>query len=129
MLRVSLVMFMALTACGGGDPQAIDAAGSGSADAAPPSVVAVTPCPGTVAATVTSDNASFVYTPAATTITQGQVVKFTMSSTHNVAPTSMMSDPGLNVGFGAEKCLMFTKTGTFKFKCTPHGFSGTVTVN
>jgi plastocyanin len=52
-----------------------------------------------------------------------------MSTTHNVVPTTTMSDPGLNVPFGGTKCLMFTKPGTFKFKCAPHGFSGTVTVN
>ena len=44
-------------------------------------------------------------------------------------PNTTMSDPGLNVGFGATKCLRFTAPGTFGFHCTPHGFAGTVTVN
>jgi plastocyanin len=130
--RISLVMMLAVAACGGGD----DGGGNGTIDA--PAGTADAPAAATVKEVacaggemeVTTDNASFVYSPAATTITQGQAVKFTMSSTHDVAPvTNAQSDPGLRVGFGQSKCLMFTATGTFKFKCTPHGFTGTVTVN
>jgi len=118
---------LAIVSCGddGGENAPPDAA---QPDGTAASVVMVT-CPATPAATVTTSDVSFVYTPADTVITQGQVVKFTMSGTHNVAPTPGMSDPGLAVGFGEEKCLMFTQTGTFKFFCTPHGFGGMVTVN
>jgi plastocyanin len=127
-VRLSLFACLVLAACGddgGGAPDAKQA------DAAGATVVMVT-CPATPAATVVTTDASFVYNPAATTINQGQVVKFTMSATHNVAPfngAGAMTDPGLTVNFNQEKCLMFTKTGTFKFLCTPHGFTGTVTVN
>lgn len=90
-------------------------------------VMSVT-CPATPAATITTSNTAFVYSPNAATITQGQVVKFVMSSTHNVVPNASSSDSGLNVDFGATTCLMFTHTGTFGFHCAPHGFMGTVTV-
>lgn len=125
--RVLLVTFLVVSACGGGkDSAAIDA--PVGVDAAAATVVEVIPCTGE-SASVTSSNSDFSkYTPMATTITVGQIVKFTMASSHNVAPTGV-SDPGLNVGFGATKCLRFTQAGTFNFKCTPHNFKGSITVN
>src|SRR5689334_1783816 len=124
-VRALPVICLAMAACGGSDGG--NPADAKQADAAPATVLGVT-CPATPAATVTTDNATFSYAPASVTITQGQVVKFTMSSFHNVAPAAAMSDAGLSVGFGMEKCLMFTKAGTFKFKCDPHAFVGTVVV-
>jgi plastocyanin len=96
-------------------------------DANSVTVVEVTPCPGTVAATVTTTDAAFMFMPSSTTIIAGDTVKFVMSPTHNVGPAVTMSDPGLNVGFGATKCLMFTQPGTFQFRCVPHGETGTIT--
>lgn len=120
-------IFVLLAACGGGDdpPAGIDA--PGSIDAAPPTVVTVTPCVGE-AITVDS-TAGFAYVPRDSNITQGQIVKFVNRSDHDVAPLPPMTDSGLRVPLGGTACLRFTATGTFNFKCTPHGFSGSITVN
>lgn len=126
-VRISLAcsVLVACSSDGGGTPDAkqIDAPANSF-------VVAVT-CPATPALTVTTTNLELKYTyaPAAGTITQGQVVKFTMSTEHDVTPSAMSSDPNLKVGKGMEQCLMFTQTGTYKFYCTPHGFAGMVVVN
>lgn len=69
-----------------------------------------------------------MYMPAATTITVDQVVKFTMNGLHDVAPIAP-TDTDLVVPFGEERCFKFTTTGVARFKCTPHGFTGIVTVN
>jgi plastocyanin len=127
MLRFFGGLAVVLVACGGDD-------GGGGADApnegAANTVSEVNPCPAAPDATVTTENTSFAYMPQTTTITQGQVVQFVMSSDHDVAPnTQVNTDAGLRVGFGATKCLRFTATGTFGYKCTPHGFVGTITVN
>jgi plastocyanin len=127
MRLVSCVSLVVLAACGGSDdPAGVDAPG-GNVDAAAPSVVEVSPCAGESATVIT--DGTFKYSPMATTITLDQIVKFDMDPSHDVAPNGAMSDPGLRVGFGATKCLRFTKAGTFNFKCTPHGFTGSVTVN
>lgn len=96
---------------------------------APPaaSIVRVDPCPATPDATVITMSAN-MYMPMATTITQGQVVKFTMNAAHDVAPLSA-SSTGLVVPLGGERCYRFTMTGNYTFKCTPHGFTGSITVN
>jgi plastocyanin len=127
MLRFLGGLVVVLAACGGDDGGGpADAPNEGSAN----TVAEVNPCPATPDAIVTTDNTSFAYMPMATTITQGQVVQFVMSSDHDVAPnTQVNTDGGLRVGFGATKCLRFTASGTFGYKCTPHGFAGTVTVN
>jgi len=91
------------------------------------SIVQVNPCPATTDATVITTSAN-MYMPMATTITQGQVVKFTMNAAHDVAPNGA-SSTGLVVPLGGERCYRFTSPGTFSFKCTPHGFTGTITVN
>src|SRR5688572_30781066 len=127
--RVSLAaLFVAAAACGG-------SGGGGDDDDTPDApvqqatVVEVNPCPATPDATVITTGA-FMYMPKDTTITQGQVVKFEMDPSHDVAPSRNMStDPGLKVGFGATKCLRFTTAGTFNYFCTPHGFTGSVVVN
>src|ERR1043165_4791726 len=124
MIRRSLVLCV-LAACGGGgddDNPPVDMPMTQS------TIMEVTPCAGE-SATVTADNASFAYMPKDTTITMGQIVKFVMPSTHDVAAKTSTDDPGLRVNFNQTKCLRFTATGTFNFKCTPHGFTGSVTVN
>ena len=85
----------------------------------------------TPAAMVMTNDANFSFMPAATTITVGQVVKFTTSLSHDVVPNpaAAKTDPGIMVGFNSTVCLKFTATGTFGFMCMPHGFVGTVTVN
>ncbi len=86
-------------------------------------------CPATPAGTVTTTDATFAFNPNAVTISQNGIVKFTMSSIHDVVPNTTGSDPGLNVGFNTTACLQFTAKGTFGFHCGPHGFTGTITVN
>lgn len=124
--------FVLLAACGddGGTttpdaPKTIDAPAS-SATVMEVSCTGITP-----AASVMTTDASFSFMPMATTITVGQVVKFTTSLSHNVVPnpSAAKTDPGLTVGFNKTVCLKFAAAGTFGFMCGPHGFVGTVTVN
>src|SRR5262245_2434831 len=127
MTRTSLVFGIALAACGGGGD-------GGGADAAPDmpasTLMDVDPCPGSPDGTVTTDDATFAYSPSGTTISQGQVIKFVTSATHDVKPNTVVTtDVGLNVGFNQTKCLRFTATGMFGFRCSIHGFVGTITVN
>lgn len=127
MRTLGVFALAALAACGSEESSGTIDAPSG-VDGAAATVVEVTPCTGETA-TVTTD-ATFKYTPMATTINQGQIVKFVMDPSHDVAPSpTRPSDPGLRVGFGATKCLRFTQQGTFNFFCSPHGFTGTITVN
>lgn len=122
--RISLALaFVVVAACGGGgSTPSIDAPASGG------NKVTTVDC-ATNAPTATVATQNFMFTPAATTIAVGQVVKFQLESVHDVVPdTSTTTDPGLAVGFGATACLKFTAAGTFGFKCQPHGFKGTITV-
>ncbi|MEZ4366118.1 MAG: plastocyanin/azurin family copper-binding protein [Kofleriaceae bacterium] len=109
-----------LLACGGDDaPATVDAAPT--FDAPPGAVVEVT-CPASPDAEVTTNG--FAYEPQATTISVGEVVRFTPAPAHDVD-----SDDGeFHVGFGATACLRFDEAGTYPFRCTPHQFTGTVTV-
>lgn len=91
-----------------------------------PTVVAVT-CAGTLP-TVTTSNGTTAYMPSTTTISQGDVVKFVMSSKHDVTPDATGSDPGLVVAKGQTKCLKFTATGTFGFHCSAHATMGSIVV-
>lgn len=130
--RTALVGASLLVGCageggGGGVTPMPDAAIA--IDAPASTVTEVTPCPATADALVTTRDDAYVYMPATTTITAGQVVRFETSLYHDVAPLPPMTEAALTVGFGASRCLRFTAPGTFRFKCTPHGFSGTITVN
>jgi len=117
-------------ACGGGDGDDVPADTQSGNDAAGSAIMVVTPCTGeTVTVTADPSDSATTYMPAATTISVGQIVKFTMPNAHNVAPNTAADDDGLAVGFGQTKCLKFTAAGTFKFKCTPHSFVGTIIVN
>ena len=119
--RISLALVFAAACGGGGSTPSIDAPASGNK-------VTTVDC-ATNAPTATVATQNFMFTPAATTIAAGQVVKFQLESVHNVVPdTTTTSDPGLTVGFGATACLKFSTAGTYGFKCEPHGFKGTITV-
>lgn len=121
--RISLALLFA-AACGdGGSTPSIDAPVTGG------NKVTTVDC-ATNAPTATVATQNFMYTPATTTIAVGQVVKFALESAHNVVPdTSTTTDPGLTAGFGPTPvCLKFTAAGTFGFKCAPHGFKGSITV-
>lgn len=126
MLRLSFaVLSIGLLACGddGGTTPQVDAPVTTA------TVEAVT-CPATPDAAVTTNAGGTAFEPATTTISVGQVIEFTMPSTHNVVPNAAggTTDPGLTVNFNETKCLKFTAAGTFHFKCNPHGFAGSVTV-
>ena len=98
------------------------------ADAAGPSVRAVTCLPGNMPTVTTSDSA-LSYTPASTTISAHGIVKFVMSPAHNVAPNSLKpTDPGLMVDYGKTVCLEFNRPGTFNFLCLSHSFAGMIVV-
>ncbi len=126
-----LVVFAALAACGddGGTvaPDAFVKLDSGVTS----TVVEVSCTSVTATATVTTTDQVDAYSPKSTTITVGQVVKFTTSPNHDVKPNPIApkSDPGLNVGFSKTTCLKFTATGTYGFFCSLHAFAGTITVN
>ncbi|HEY5949887.1 MAG TPA: plastocyanin/azurin family copper-binding protein [Kofleriaceae bacterium] len=128
MTRFALAALL-FAACGGDDGGGVTADAAKTPDAATNKVVAVT-CPTTADATVMTTNGSFSFMPAATPLALNGVVKFVMSSEHNVVPNTIapMTDPGLMVNFGETKCLKFTAVGTFGFACGPHSFAGTVTV-
>jgi plastocyanin len=103
---------------GDGDGTVIDAA------PAAPTVTVVDCATATVAGTVTAPGSA--YSPANTTITSGEVVKFTMPAIHDAKSRT----PGLfHVMFGQEQCLKFEGTGTVEFFCVPHQFTGTITIN
>jgi plastocyanin len=113
---IRLTLAVALVACGGG---------SSAKDAPMNATVQTVSCTGiTPAATVTTNATGTAYMPAATTITQGQVVEFQMPMLHNVTSAT----PGLAVDFGHTVCLMFTAPTTYSFKCSVHLFTGTITV-
>jgi plastocyanin len=112
--------------CGGGGGDDDD---DTMADApAASTLMEVNPCPATTDATVLT-MAGNNYMPKDTTITQGQVVKFDMNANHDVAPSVAPTDSTLRVPLGGTKCFRFTAAGTFNFKCTPHGFVGSIIVN
>jgi plastocyanin len=124
-----IAVTLLLAACG-------DDGGTGPLDSSVPidtagATVMEVSCTGiTPNASVVTTDAQSSYTPMATTIATGQVVKFTTSFTHDVKPNSLShSDPGLVVGFNKVACLKFTAAGTFNFLCSNHGFVGSVTVN
>ena len=125
MVRFSLFGLAALVlgACGSDSAKTPDAPES---DARPATVMTVT-CPSSPAATVITSDMADAYSPMMTMITQGQVVEFMTSTTHNVVPDAG-GDPGLVVDFHTTGCLMFTQTGTFGFHCEIHLFRGSVMV-
>ncbi|HLL24072.1 MAG TPA: hypothetical protein VK427_18195, partial [Kofleriaceae bacterium] len=112
-----------LAACGGDDGD------SKPTPDAPPSaatVALVDPCPASPDATITTKLSAF--DPPATTITQGQVVKFVSTPTHPVKAKAG-TDPKLAVPENATRCFRFTSPGAYTFECTTHNYSGSITVN
>jgi plastocyanin len=127
LVRTSLALLITFAACSDSSSDTPDAAPP--IDATPPSVMMVT-CPAGTVPTITATNGvDTTYTPKTLSISVGQIVKFTMPSTHNVVPAQLgPTDPGLMVSYNQTSCLMFTKAGTFNFQCQPHSFVGTITV-
>lgn len=89
----------------------------------------VTPCTGE---TATIDSLANRFDPMSVTITMGQIVKIDAGQAiddHDVAPSlNTSTDPALVVPSGEARCFRFTATGTFNFRCTVHGFVGSVVV-
>jgi plastocyanin len=124
-----------LAACGtsGGGGGKMDAPGSGGGN-----TVMTVSCTGvTPVATVTTPNDGLAYSssPAGTSSTNSaihvnDVVSFMPGANHPVGPDTSagMTDNGLVAPAQATTCLKFTAVGTFHYKCTVHGFTGTVTV-
>ncbi len=98
-----------------GDGAAVDAAPSGLS-------AAEVACPAQPAATVTT--VGFAYSPATVRLAVGDVVAFTMPSSHDAA-----SDDGLfSAGFNATTCVRFDARGTYGYHCSPHRFEGEIIV-
>ena len=144
-MKSFVALAIVVAACGGDDggthhDAATAGDGSGSSDAsvsdampadapgdAQAFVLTVT-CDGTAKGPITTNG--FAFDPNTLTINVGEMVRFTMPVNHNVVPdpTAALTDPGLRVDFNEDKCLQFTATGTFGYKCQPHGFKGSITV-
>lgn len=74
--------------------------------------------------------ATGAYVPATTTITAGQIIKFTPGGTHDmVSGTGGTPDGTFQTPLGAVACLRFNQAGTYPFYCSVHFFTGSVTVN
>lgn len=131
MKRLAILVPFLVAACGddGGTGMPVDSGGSNMDAGSAAKVVEVT-CPGTPAATVTTTNAVDAYMPMNTSISAGGVVRFVMSTMHNVDPNPIapMSDPATRVDYGETKCLRFDVAGTYGIYCTAHSFAGTITV-
>jgi plastocyanin len=131
MTRLAILVPILVAACGddGGSQTPIDSGGSNMDAGSAAKVVAVA-CPGTPAATVTTTNAVDAYMPMNTTISAGAVVRFVMSTMHNVEPNPIaaMSDSATRVDYGETKCLRFDVAGTYGIYCAAHSFAGTITV-
>ena len=85
-------------------------------------------CPATPNAEIGVTSGAFVQPQ--TTITQNQIIRFTMDQFHTAKPAlTGTTDPGISVNQSQVKCLQFTATGTFNFRCSIHGFTGSVIVN
>ena len=77
--RISLALVFAAACGGGGSTPSLDAPASSG------NKVTTVDC-ATNAPTATVATQNFMFTPAATTIAAGQVVKFQLESVHNVVP-------------------------------------------
>lgn len=119
-----------LAACSGSSTSATPDAGPMADAAAMSSVHAVTcPTAGTPPTVTTSDSNDTSFMPPTTTISAHGIVRFAMSSIHNVMPNPPNpTDPGLMVDFGKMVCLEFDRAGTFSFRCSAHFFVGTIVV-
>ena len=122
------LLLLGLFACGGDGGSAKDAASIDGPprDAAPdappdaPTAVRRVDCPNAPNATVTTTN--FMFMPATVSVPVDGIVKFMPENIHNVVPhPTKPSDPGLRSGATGEvRCLQFTTSGAFNYRCGPH---------
>lgn len=125
-MRLTYGLF-ALAACGGGGGGDDDT----PMDTATAAVAVVTPCTGE---TAMIESLSDRFEPMSVTISVGQIVKLVAEPSgtdpHNIKPAlSGTTDPLLDVGSGQSKCFRFNTAGTFNFRCSLHGFVGSIVVN
>lgn len=125
-MRNVLALMVLLTGCetgGGGESVTVDAA----PDTPPVAVVALSSCPSTVAADIIDSPTAFI--PKDSTISIGQVVRFTITAEHFVIPNTLKTtDPALMVSRGQTKCFKFNVAGTYNFLCGVHSFPGSIIV-
>ncbi len=130
-LFLSCTALITMAACSSSPSTTPDAKVTPTIDAATPAIDAPTAalsatevdCTTAPTAPVVA-NAGLSYSPGNTAVVAGGVVKFMLGATHDVASTIS----GLIVPLGGTKCLKFATAGVYNFHCTPHGFTGTITV-
>jgi len=115
---------LVLVGCSGGGSEAppVDAA----PDAPTPAVVRIDPCPATVDQEITAEATRFV--PMAPTITTGKVVRYMLSTSHELVPFPE-TDPVLAVPPNSTRCFRFNKPGLYRYYCKFDSFAGSITVN
>jgi plastocyanin len=119
---LSSIFAVFLAACGGDD------GGGGAIDAAPgidgpPLMASEVSCTGVTSPVITASGSSF--NPAITNVALNSVVKFTMPAEHN----AISSDGLFTADFSGDTCVRFESPGTFRFRCGPHNFLGSVVVS
>ena len=117
-------MLFVVVGCGGGgsDAPPVDAA----IDAPAAAVVRIDPCPATVDQEITAEATRFV--PMTATITTGKVVKYTLSTAHELVPFPE-TDPALAVPANSTRCFRLNKPGLYRYYCKFDSFAGSITVN
>jgi plastocyanin len=121
-MRLILASFLlaSVVACGGGGDDGADDA----PDAVPiPQTVSMVTCPDS---TVDITASLTTYMPPSFTTTVGGIVHFNLAGGHDVVSTT--AGQNFSLPLSANACLQFDAAGTFTFRCTPHGFNGTVIV-
>ena len=98
-------------------------ADGGGADAAVATSVKLVDC-ASASPAMTVTTVGNAYQPAQVTIPAGGVVKWMLPVQHDVSSAI----PGLHVDFGGTACLQFIDARQYAYKCSAHGFTGSVTV-
>lgn len=118
-----LVVLALLVGCGssgGGDDVPLDTASND------PRVELVSPCTGESA---TINTLSTRFDPMTATVSAGQIVKFANEVEHDIKPAlTGDTDEVLLVPEGQTRCFRFNEAGTFGFRCSVHGFVGSIVV-
>jgi len=120
-LILASVILVSVAACGGdGGDDGDDTTPDGTPITQNVSTVT---CPN---ATVDITASLTTYMPASFTTTVGGIVHFNLAGGHDVTSTTVGQTFGLPLN--ANACLQFDAAGTYTFRCSPHGFNGTVIV-
>ena len=124
----AVIGLLALAACGGGGGGDDDDTPMDTSQAA---VQVVTPCTGE---TATIESLANRFEPMSVTVSTGQIVKLVAEPSgtdpHDIKPAlSGTTDALLEVDSGDSKCFRFNTAGTYNFRCSIHGFVGSIVVN